>query len=194
MGQGYFLVRSRLRLTRDGGQSHLAVTDEKDTTGDGASTPVSGLGSPRSASSFGTMNSGSSSSSSSSETFAVTEASRSDAPPNATVRASDWSSVGSSAIPVAVVTPPVPSSTAPLADVKPIPSKYDGLVSFLLQRSAQGQPWALLSEIGEHRARNRHLYSQMPAKLLLGVEAAVSEGVLARHNRHFYSVHPDYDV
>lgn len=185
LGQGYLVVRSRPRVTRDGGQSLLAVVNEHASsrlrpvsTGTNSDSGVSDVGSRatspgEASSSVGLSNRDQAPAP---PVISIPIATQTPPPPAAAAPAPP-APVNPAPVPTHVVPPPAPTN-APRA----VPLPYAGLVTYLRQQRRAGFPWVSFSDVGKHRSE--HPASYRTGKLVKFLEEAQAAGVVRLDNAH----------
>jgi hypothetical protein len=172
IGQGYFLVRSRLRITQDGGQSLLAVRDEvlaaeeecKSDQREPSYLRSSSADSPEPSIGSSSPFSGRSESlGAHSPTSGATSLEEIPAPPSKVPPTS-----------YATVTPQV---SEPITNIDP-GSQYARLLFFLGEQHYAGITQVLWAHIGEDRRKHPLLYPLQPMKLRSLLQQAKADGVV----------------
>jgi hypothetical protein len=182
LGQGYLVVRSRLRITRDGGQSLLAVQDPTTATRLAPVVANAAVAPEDPATSWPSP-------SPSPPTFQTATASLHDgwgeapkarSPPPSAGQTFGWSSSSRPEQPATTVSGL--TSSLGRMHLKPmtphVPSQFRALVQFLRERHQAGFERSLLSAIGAHRAQNMHLYPKEYTKMGTFISAASDAGLV----------------
>lgn len=203
IGVGYFLVRSRLRITRDGGQSFLAVPNDTDLPTTSICSEIATPEPPIQAPAITVQSTKSSSSTlpfsglgesvwsklaTPSSSFAITPNKptvalkltliQSTTPKSTTdldiANLSDASSVASTNS-----TSVDESSTPAQSPDTVVPTKYHRLITFLISQHDAGHAEVPLPEIGIDRSKHPNLYADLVGKRLQDImKAARDDGVI----------------
>ena len=172
-GQGYLLVHSRLRVTRDGGHSLLAVRDSSKTT---RLNRVMGVSAPPSGErSFESMPSAAAS-------YTAPISVPRPVPAPASAFPAFGANARASAFPFGVNTafsgPSVPPQQS--ATTRHVPAEFSSLVLHMVEMQAFGPKWIGRKIVRDHLVLNAPQYNHKKGRIALIIAQAVKLGILRK--------------